>query len=151
MKTQMYLILVLLGLTSCRTPMEFSRPYRYELHQAITGADRIVVREGGHTCCVTPEEMLLQTVYYSTTNALEISQVIEHTDFRPTLDYNPCMCCGQPGIDWFKGDERLAITTWKHGYGILMEDGFVGMLTQDSKQWLNKWLLDHGVTEEQMK
>ena len=138
-------------LVGCHTTKELSRSYQYELHKAIIGADRIVVRDGGQVCCTTREEMLKQPIYFVVTNATEILQVVEHTDLAPTLRCNPCFCCGHPGIDWFRGSNRLAITTWKHGYGILMEDGFVGYLTPDSKAWLRNWLLSHGLKEDDIK
>jgi hypothetical protein len=150
MKTIGFLILTVF-LVGCQTKRQFSRPYGYDLHKAITGADRIVVRDGGQVCCTTPAEMLKQPVYFVVTNVTEISRVVEHMDFEPMLKYNPCLCCGHPGIDWFKGEQRLAITTWKHGYGILMEDGFVGYLTTDSKNWLRTWLQSHGLKEIDME
>lgn len=150
MKIKLILLLAL-GLIGCNTTMQFSRPYQNELHTKIVSADRIVVRDGGQTCCATPVEMLSQPIYFTTTNQVEISNVIAHLNFEPILRYNPCGCCGHPGIDWFKGEKRLAITTWKHGYGVLMEDGFVGELVPESKAWLRAWLLAHGLKEEEIK
>lgn len=150
MKTK-WMPILLVALAGCQTPMQFSRPYQGELHRQIASSDRIVVRDGGQVCCTKPRDMLKQPVYFTVTNQAEIADVVTHTTFDPVLKYNPCACCGHPGIDWYRGQKRLAITTWKHGYGILMEDGFVGNLTPESKTWLRAWLLSHGLKEEDIK
>ena len=67
------------------------------------------------------------------------------------------MCCGYPGIDWYKGKKRLALTAVQHGMGIRWKKfgtSYVGPirfygdvpLTTDSALWLIDWLRGHGVT-----
>ena len=38
---------------------------------------------------------------------------------------------GHPGIDWYKGRERVALSAWKHGYGIV-SNGVVATFTPES-------------------
>ncbi len=124
--------------------------YRGQLHEKIKEADRIVVRDGGDTCCVSAKETLKQPVYFEVTDREEIKQVFDHLKFEPQMAPNDCMCCGHPGIDWYKGKERVALTAWKHGYGIV-SNGIVATLTPESRDWLKAWLLKHNLKEGQIE
>ena len=42
--------------------------YRGQLHEKIKDADRIVVRDGGDTCCVSADETLKQRVCFEVTD-----------------------------------------------------------------------------------
>lgn len=116
----------------------------------IEGATRIVVRDGGDICCVTPAETLKQPVYFEIKDPAEIKKVAAKLEFVNGTQSNGCFCCGYPGIDWYVGDRRVAITAVKHGFG-LMRGGVIASFTNESKQWMKKWLLAHGLTEDQIK
>ena len=68
-----------------------------------------------------------------------------------------CLCCGWPGIDWYKGRKRLALTSVQHGHGIRWKEfgtqyfgplrGYGDIpLTNESAIWLIEWLGSHGIT-----
>jgi len=98
----------------------------------IAGATRVVVRNGGDICCATPAETLKQPVYFEIKDPDEIRKLAESIKFQPGSARNPCACCGHPGVDWYVGDQRVAITAVKHGAGI-MRGGVVAMFTPESK------------------
>jgi len=67
------------------------------------------------------------------------------------------MCCGSPGIDWYKGGKRIALTSVQHGHAIRWRGfstmrilGFRvgygdGPLTDESQVWLKDWFKSHGI------
>ena len=114
-------------------------------------ADRLVIREGGHTCCVSAEDIRKKPVWSEVTDPEEIAEVRRSLTFAGRAYLNPCMCCGDPGMDWYKGDELCAITTVKHGKAIMKSRTEVVNLDQASRDWLRSWLREHGVPEDQMK
>ncbi len=108
----------------------------------VAGTTKIVVRDGGDTCCVTPQKTLKQRVYFVIDDPGEISDLIGHVVFTPGAKQNDCLCCGHPGIDWYVGDRRVAITAVKHGYG-LMKNSLISTFTPESRAWFENWLLNH--------
>lgn len=133
-------------------PLVQPRLYRGSLHRSIAEADRIVVRDGGDTCCVSAEETLKQPVLFEVRDQREVASVRDHLRFFPVITQNHCLCCGHPGIDWYRGEERLAITAWKHGFGIMWGGGEnLAHLTWGSRRWLKQWLREHGISETEMR
>jgi hypothetical protein len=116
----------------------------------IAGATRIVVRDGGDICCATPAETLRQPVYFEIKDPEEIKKVASNIKFENGTHPNECACCGHPGIDWYVGDRRVAITAVKHGMG-LMRSSVIASFTPESKAWMKKWLLGQGLAEGQIK
>lgn len=133
--------------------------YRGQFQEAIRKADRLVVRDGGYDCCGKVDA---DTVLFAITNATELLQVATNLQFAPFTTTNSlfdsCMCCGFPGIDWYRGDRRLALTAVQHGKRLRWK-GFTTMriawvfkagygdapLTPAASQWLVDWLASHGV------
>ncbi len=113
-----------------------------EFKNKIKGADRIVVRDGGDICCVSAQETLKQPVYFTVIDPNEIQKVFDNLSFKEGTIGNNCMCCGYPGIDWYKKDKRICLTACKHGNGLMIK-GKIWLLTAKSKVWLAKWLLSH--------
>jgi hypothetical protein len=116
----------------------------------IAGATRIVVRDGGDICCSTPAETLKQPVYFEVKDPEEIKKVAENIKFEVGTEPNGCLCCGHPGVDWYVGDRRVAISAVKHGMG-LMRASVISTFTPASKEWMEKWLVSHGITKEQIR
>lgn len=89
-----------------------------DLDGVISGADRIVVRDGGDVCCtVSPEKTLeQQEIYFEVTDPDEIALVHSNLEFKVS-NYrgHVCECCGYPGIDWYKGGKRMLVTGVDHG------------------------------------
>lgn len=121
---------------------------------AITGIDKIVVRNGGHDCC--NNDVDAQDVFVEITAPNDIANLLQNIDFKrryPPLLYavGMCRCCGYPGIDYYRGGERVALTSVQHGFAIRWS-GFETdeELTDHSIRWLAEFLRSHGVPEQQI-
>lgn len=136
-------------------------PIRFDqqgFHAVVAGCDRMVVRKGGFTCHgdVDRDPVLLEL-----TNRVEVQAFARSVQFAPVLSTNTmletCLCCGYPGIDWYIGKRRVAVTAVQH-LKRLRWDGFTGArvlsvpygygdapLTLGSSQWLSNWFQQHGV------
>lgn len=109
----------------------------------VNEADRIVVRDGGYDCCIPTDGQESLVVIQGMKAVREFNK---HLEFIEKQEPGFCFCCGYPGIDWYKGDRRLALTSVMHGTAIRWR-GFPGdvALTEESRRWLVLWLLDHGI------
>jgi len=139
-------------------PVQYDHPFG----PVIAEADRIVVRGDGFDCCGPVDET---AVLFTVTEPEEVADVAGHIRFVPRTTVNSfseaCMCCGGPGIDWYKGEKRVALTTMQHGYAIRWRGfstvrilGFRvgygdGPLTEESQAWLKGWFRSHGVEPEE--
>ena len=112
----------------------------HRFHSAIAGADRIVIRDGGFDCCCTNVDT--QAVLLVLTNQADIAEFNSLIKFRAPV--MKCRCCGYPGVDWWKGEERLALTSVQHGHA-LRWDGFSGDVgfTRSSSRMVRKWFKTH--------
>mgnify|MGYP000859777626 CR=1 FL=1 len=139
-------------------PLHYDRPFL----PAIATADRIVVRADGFDCCGKIGE---SNVLFQVTDAGEVATVRAHIAFQSRTTTNAfletCMCCGGPGIDWYNGNERIALTAMQHGHSIRWR-GFStarilgirfgygdGPLTEQSQQWIRDWLKSHGAAQNE--
>ncbi len=105
----------------------------------IRDADRIVIRDGGGGCCRDPT---VEPSLYVITNKTEIAEFNAMFSFSHVE--SPCMCCGYPGIDWWKGNRRIALTSVHHG-NRLQWSGFSGnaRFTPESSQRIRDWFMKH--------
>ena len=87
----------------------FSETDRFQ--EAVAEADRVVIRDGGFGCCTKPER---DPVLLVLTDPKEIAELRGIFKFKDLGSNSSCMCCGHPGIDWWKGDELLARTAVQH-------------------------------------
>ena len=87
----------------------FSETERFQ--EAIAAADRVVIRDGGFGCCTKPER---DPVLLELKDPKEIAELRGIFKFKDRGSNSECMCCGHPGIDWWKGDELLARTAVQH-------------------------------------
>ena len=87
----------------------FSETERFQ--EAVAEADRVVIRDGGFGCCTKPER---DPVLLVLTDTKEIAELRGIFKFKDRGSNSECMCCGHPGIDWWKGDELLARTAVQH-------------------------------------
>ena len=71
--------------------------------------------------------------------------------FQSGQERSLCACSGYPGMDWYRGKQRIALTSIQHGRAVRWE-GFQGdaQLTQESGAWLVRWLVQHEVDEGKM-
>ena len=87
----------------------FSETERFQ--EAVAEADRVVIRDGGFGCCTKPER---DPVLLELKDPKEIAELRGIFRFKDRGSNSECMCCGHPGIDWWKGDELLARTAVQH-------------------------------------
>jgi hypothetical protein len=116
-----------------------------QLHTVMAVADRIVVRDGGFNCCGPVDD---EAILFQVTSPSEIRTVREHLKFVGTT--SPCNCCGFPGIDWYKGKERIALTAVQHGKALRWGRDDL-RLSAESCKWLTHWLVSHGVKEQEIE
>lgn len=144
-------------LSGCREPDLVAWTYNGQLHAAIEMADRIVIRDGGHD----RDDAIVDryAVIDEITIPAEVKDVFVHLTFRSRQQSGRCGCTGYPMIDWYCGDERLARVSVQHGtavrwYGDPAQpwNGVQGdvALTEESCEWLVRWLVRHGVAKEDM-
>lgn len=112
----------------------------------IATADRVVIRRGGFSCCgsVDGQERLVVL-----TNAQAISEFNSTITLVKTQEVGfSCMCCGFPGVDWYKGTNRIALTSIQHGEALRWKDFPCDVsFTPESSHALAIWLLDHGIPD----
>lgn len=109
--------------------------------------DKIIVRDGGNICCVTRESTLEQEIYITVTDKETIQKLIDSIEFVDGKEKNSCLCCGHPGIDFYVGDKRVLLSSWKHGYG-LFSGNFVFNFTKESKKKVASWLIENKVPDK---
>ena len=134
-----------------RVPLaELPRAEKACFFRTIAEADRIVVRDGGFDCCTPVEAIDRQRVLAVVTNAAEIAAFTAMIRFEDGPGGGQCMCCGYPGVDWWKGGERIALTAVQHGralrWGAFSDDY---PFTEESAKALARWFEDHGVRPEE--
>ena len=123
---------------------EIIRAEKAHFFKTITGADRIVIRDGGFDCCVSIKGIDKERVFVEITNAVEIVAFTSMIRFEDGPMDPPCMCCGYPGIDWWKGGKRVALTALQHGKALRWR-AFSGdcPFTKESSQALARWFKEH--------
>ena len=116
-----------------------------KFYDLITKADRVVIRNGGFDCCGSVDK---QKVLLTITNQQDIAKLNDCIQIQTNQDWNACMCCGYPGLDWYIGNTRIALTGVQHGRAIRWKDfPGDGFLTDDSSRNLSKWLFDHHIPD----
>lgn len=108
--------------------------------RTVQHADRVVIRDGGFGCC---RDVDTCAAYYVITNQAEI--VAFNRMFQFSGKGEGCKCCGDFGIDWWQGTNRIALTAVHHGK-TLQWKGFGGKyarLRQASSQEIMAWYNAH--------
>ena len=127
--------------------LELARAEKACFFKTVSEADRIVVRDGGFDCCVSEEEIDRQPVLAVVTNAADVAAFTAMIRFEDGPSTGACcMCCGHPGIDWWKGGERLALTSVQHGKGLrwrTFSDDYP--FTAESASALSRWFEARGI------
>ena len=113
----------------------------------LSGADRILVRDGGFNCCGPTEN---DVPLFEVTDPSEIEDILANLECTAVTDQ--CSCCGFPGIDWYKGGQRIALTSLQHGKAIRWDGSKYDLrLSVKSGRWLVRWLVRHGVNEQEIE
>ncbi len=121
-----------------------------EFQHAIKGADRIVIRNGGFNCC--GNDVDAQSILLEITDKEEIDEFNRSMKFQHRFMISfetPCRCCGFPGIDWYRGTERIALTGMQHGRAVRWA-GFRAdeSLTLEAAQWFESFRRENGLPKE---
>ena len=123
-----------------------------DFKKCVAQADKIVIRDGTVKWDrPTDKDPVLRTI----TDSKEIAafnkmfvfvEKAKKSDWEPSDTGQPCRCEGGPGIDWWKGGEKLAQTALHHGKS-LWWDGFTWdfFLTPSSKDEVAKWFSAHSI------
>ena len=81
-------------------------------------------------------------------NAAEVTEF--NALFEFTEDCGGCMCCGYPGIDWYRKGKRIALTAMQHGHSLRWKGFKSGSdkfgdcyYTDESKAKLEDWFKAH--------
>ena len=119
----------------------FSETERFQ--EAIAAADRVVIRDGGFGCCTKPER---DPVLLELKDPKEIAELRGIFRFKDLGSNSSCMCCGHPGIDWWKGDKLLARTAVQH-LTALRWKRFNGdaELTPEASEALSAWFAGRSI------
>ena len=122
--------------------------YQGQFHDAVVEADRVVVRDGGFRYEGDPDD---HAVLFEVTDPTEIEELRENLEFENRQQRSVCPCLGYPGVDWYRGNRRIAHASIQHGRAIRW-GGFQAdaRLTEESSAWLVQWLLDHEIDEDKM-
>ena len=119
----------------------FSETERFQA--AVAEADRVVIRDGGFGCCTKPER---DPVLLELKDPKDIAELRRIFRFKDRGSNSECMCCGHPGIDWWKGDKLLARTAVQH-LEALRWKRFHGdaELTSEAAEALTAWFAARGI------
>lgn len=128
--------------------LDLARAEKAYFFKTIAEADRIVVRDGGFDYCVPEETIDRQQVIAGLSNAAEVAAFTAMIRFedRPSRG-EQCLCCGHPGIDWWKGGERLALTSMQHRQALrwhTFSDDYP--FTAESAEALARWFEERGIS-----
>ena len=142
-------VAIALAIVGCETGSARLAPYQGEFHVALAGADRIVVRDGE---LVDEAEAEIDPILFEITGLSEVKEVLGRMEFDQIEV--PCACLGFPRMDWYKGKDRVAITSVQHGERVRI--GAPGhsedlRLTPTSAKWFIRWLVEHGVSEKEIE
>ena len=100
----------------------------------------------GGFCGPTENDMVL----FKVTDPSEIKDVLANLECTTVTDQ--CRCCGFPGIDWYEGGQRIALTSVQHGKAIRWDGSKYDLrLSVKSGRWLVRWLVAHGVNEQDIE
>lgn len=113
------------------------------LRDATTTASRVVVRSGG-TCHREPAS---ETVLAETTDPADLRSLLAAIEIDPDSSGFACMCCGDPTIELYSGEQLLLSLGYHHGRSLRWVDGWEGdgQLTEASATKLAVWMSSHGV------
>jgi hypothetical protein len=127
------------------TPRKPLWKYEGQLHKEIEKADRIVIR---NTWYDAKKDQIICEI----TNPSKIKEIFDNLQFETDQFGEACGCLGYPEIDWYSGQNRMALISVVHGMAIEWEK-FNGnaTLTPKSADWLVQWLKQNGADADKMQ
>lgn len=117
------------------------------LRDAVAGADRLRVRSGG-TC---HRELSREETIFEIREAAEIASLVAGLGIDEESSGGHCMCCGDPSLEFYRGDELRVTLGFHHGHGLRWSEGWPGdaMLSSESSDLLCALMAKHGYTGPQ--
>ena len=111
---------------------------------ALKPATRLRIRSGG-TC---HRELEAEKTLFETKAANEIQQLLAGIQINEEKSGFHCMCCGNPSLEFYDGDQLIATLGFHHGMGLRWPGGWPGdaALTPQSVDFLIEWLANRNVT-----
>lgn len=136
--------LALLGCCSLPWINQLVFPWESRLASAVQGVDRIRVRSGGTCHRNLDREMTL----FEERDPSEIAKLVESIRVdRWGSSVFPCWCCGEPSIEFYRGQELVLTLGFHHGRIVRWPGGWPGdaLLSSESATYLKQWLAAHTV------
>ena len=90
------------------------------MRQVLEGATRLRVRTGG-TCCRSEAE---ERTIFEEKNPDEIKRLVENLQVDEQKSGFHCMCCGDPTLEFYKGDSLIAMIGFHHGRSLRWPGGW---------------------------
>lgn len=138
------------GTTLCVTKEDVMKAEKDAFLAAISNADRVVVRRGGYNCC--KQDIDNESVVLSITNAADIAAFNRMFQLKDKGN-SGCLCCGFPGVDWWRDGKRVVLTGVQHGRAIRWCGFSFGdrLFTDEAARELEAWLSRHSLDESAAK
>ncbi len=114
------------------------------LESVITAADRVRVRSGGTCHRVPPEEVTLAEI----SGSAELLELFKLLAVNEQAGFFSCSCCGNPSLEFYKGNQLLAVLGMHHGRAVRWAGSYWpgdGLLLNG--RGLVEFLAEHGVKE----
>lgn len=111
-----------------------------QLAAAVEGADRLRVRTGG-TC---HRDVANERTLYEEKNPTKIQELVNGIKINESESGFACMCCGDPSLEFYKGDTLVLTVGYHHGRSMRWPGSWRGdaLLTPDSANYLQRWLAE---------
>lgn len=124
---------------------EVESSWTQKLYQQLEGVDRLHIRSGG-TCHRGPES---EKTLLDLRDAEVVSKVLQNIQITPNDSGFHCMCCGDPTLEFYRGETLVVSLGFHHARSLRWLEGKWkgdGLLTQESADFLVKWMDDQGVS-----
>lgn len=115
-----------------------------ELFAALKGVSLVKVRSGG-TCHRNPAE---EKELFKLDKEGGINEFLKSIEIDEQESGFHCMCCGEPSIEFYKGEKLLVTLGLHHGRSLRWENGEWpgdGLLTKKSAKFICGWLSKRGI------
>ncbi len=112
--------------------------------RAAAPTTRIRVRSGG-TCC---RDRSREKTLFEITDPKKIRELLANIGIDESESGFECECCGGPSFEFYRDKELIATLGFHHGRSLRWPDVWYGdgMLTNQSADYLVRWLAENGVT-----
>ena len=115
------------------------------LHNELKEATRLQIRSGG-TCHRQAET---EKTLLDLQDPEKVAIVTQGIQIAQSESGFHCMCCGNPTLEFYRGDTLIASLGFHHARSLRWPDGKWegdGLLTEESSIFLIKWMADNGLS-----